>query len=88
MQVFKSRVTLFLTYPADFCSCLQEPGYSSYENPLYSGALWKKLSSPFHRPHLTSHNSIFETSGDSRAARAVGAALEPPGFSPGVSKME
>jgi hypothetical protein len=26
-----------------------------------TGALWKMLLSPFHHPHLTSRNSIFET---------------------------
>jgi hypothetical protein len=56
------------------------------------GALWKKLFIPFHHPHLTSRNFVFETPGGkpggSRAARVVGAAVEPPGFSPGVSKME
>jgi hypothetical protein len=45
---------------------------------------------PFHHPRLTTRNSIFETPGEKpggfRAARVVGAALEPPGFSPGVSK--
>jgi hypothetical protein len=58
----------------------------------FSGDLWKKLLSPFHHPHLTSRNSVFETPGekpgDSRVVRGVGAALEFPGFSPGISKTE
>jgi hypothetical protein len=40
----------------------------------------------------SSHNSLSETlvekPGGSRAAQVVGAALEPPGFSPGVSQRE
>jgi hypothetical protein len=57
-----------------------------------AGILRKKLSSPFHHPHLTSRNSVFETpgekSGGSRTARLVGTSREPPDFSPGVSKTE
>jgi hypothetical protein len=57
-----------------------------------SGALWKKLLSPFHHPHLTSRNSVFETPGEktggSRAAPTTQAILEPPVFSPGVLKTE
>jgi hypothetical protein len=58
----------------------------------FGGALWKKLFSLFHHPHLTFHNYVFETSretpGGSRAAKIVGATLEPAGVSPGVSKTE
>jgi hypothetical protein len=54
---------------------------------FYFGAQWKKLSSPFHH----TRNSVFETPGEkpcgSRAAQVVGASLEPPGFSPGVSRV-
>jgi hypothetical protein len=50
------------------------------------------LLSQFHHPHLTSRKSVFETHGEkpggSMAARVVGAALEPPGFSLGVSETE
>jgi hypothetical protein len=53
-----------------------------------TGALWKKLLKTL----FVTHNSVFETPGEkpggSRAARFVGAALEPPGFSPGVLKTE
>jgi hypothetical protein len=28
---------------------------------FYAGVLWKKLLSPFHHPHLTYRNSVFET---------------------------
>jgi hypothetical protein len=57
------------------------------------GVLWNKLfSRPFYHPHITSRNSVVETPVEkpegSRAARVVGAALEPPGISPCVSKTE
>jgi hypothetical protein len=57
-----------------------------------SGVLRKKLSSLFSSPAFHFGNSVFEIPGEkpagSRAARVVGDALEPAGFSPGVSKTE
>jgi hypothetical protein len=69
---------------------LREEKFSLKQITLeYSGRM--RLS-PFHHPHLTSLYSVFQTPrekpGGSRAALVVGAALEPPGLSPGVSKTE
>jgi hypothetical protein len=60
---------------------------------IYSGVLWKKLLSPFHHPHLpnppvTPFPRHPEKQGGSRVARVMGATLESPAFSPGVSKTE
>jgi hypothetical protein len=75
------------------CFSIQGYLFSSFQSwsELNTGdALWEKLmSSPFHHPHLTSHSSVFETPkgkpGSFRAGWVKGAALESPGFSPGIS---
>jgi hypothetical protein len=59
----------------------------------YTGVHRKKLSIPFSSPAFHLRNSVFETLGEKptgpRAAPLCwGAALEPAGFSPGVSKTE
>jgi hypothetical protein len=65
--------------------CANNVSNQNMNSMAETGALRKKLLSPFHHPHLTSRNFVLETPGEkpggSRAARVVGAAL-------GVSKMK
>jgi hypothetical protein len=74
----------------DFLAGEAHIGYPNTTNLL--DVLKKFKSGKFHSGSFCKGAIVFETPGEkpggSRASRFVGAALEPPGFSPGVSKTE
>jgi hypothetical protein len=97
MTVSKTRVTGFLqktlvmTAPPTF----QRPATPSEKHQEGKPECFRGSWSPQEEasyvgqpPFSSSCNSLRETPGGSRAARIVGAALQPPGFSPGVSWRE